>query len=310
MRITIKNIALNFLVFLFCATLNAQIISAFKQKGKWGFKKGESILIESQYDTTFGFDQTNSIALVGNLNPDKKIINPLTKEVKIEYRYFYINSQNQKIHIKRSNTDSVVEVNINKHIPALYLNNNHAFIALVNGKKHLVTKKGATVIRNGYDNLNFTKIPCFYTVETKDVKTGHNYIGLLDEKGNYIIQQAYSKISINPYDSLIFCCTAGIKFNGSDDVYNYKGDKIHTSAKHIQYVSKNYAVYRLFESENSYVINDIANGKERPLKAEWVYYLQHDRLVILDGDWYFYDMKTDKRFPIDKRLIKYYNLDE
>jgi hypothetical protein len=119
----------------------------------------------------------------------------------------------------------------------------------------------------------------------------------------------YSGISLNAIDSLFICCTSGVKYNGSDDVYNFKGNKVHSSARHIQYCGKSYAVYRLFESENSYVIFDIKNNKERSLKAEWVYYLKNDKLVLLDGDWYFYDMKTDKRFPIDKKIIKYYHLD-
>lgn len=288
----------------------AQSISEFKLKNKWGFKKGESIIIEPQYDTTFGFDQTNSVALVGNINPNKKSINPLTKEVKLEWNYFYITNSNKKVYIKHSDNDSTYEVSIAKQIPALYLNNNPSFVAMVKEKKYLLRKKGGTIQTSAFDHIHFTKVPDIYMVETKDPKNGQTYFGLIDTEGKFVVQQVYSKIRLNSYDSLLICCTAGVKYNGSDDVYNYKGQKVHSSPKHIQYCGKNYAVYKLFESENAYIIYDITNSKEHPLKAEWVYYLKNDNLVLLDGDWYFYDMKTAKRFPIDKKLITYFNLDE
>lgn len=289
---------------------NSQSITSFKTNNKWGFKKGESIIIDPQYDTTFGFDQTNTICLVGKINASKRSINPLTKEIKVEYIYNYINSKNEKIYIKKSNTDSVCEITLTKQSPSYYLNNNKAFAATVGGKKYLVTKKGKTLIYTAYDNIVFTKVPDFYITETKEIKNNQTFVGLLDANGNYVIQQAYSKISINPFDSMIYCCTAGIKFNGSDDIYNFKGNKIHSSAKHIQCTGKKHIIYKLYDSENTFIIFDIETGKEKSLKAEWLYYLKNEMLVILDGEWYFYDMKTDKRFPIDKKLIKYYNLND
>lgn len=290
--------------------LNSQNITSFKQNGKWGFKKGEAVLIEAQYDTTFGFDPTNKICLVGKVNASKRSINPLTKELKIEYTYSYINPKNEKIYIVKSNTDSTNEVSITKQTPAAYLNKNHAFAANVGGKKYLISKNGKTLINAAYDNINFTKVPNFYITETKDTKSGQTYIGLLEESGSYLIQPFYSKVSINSADSVIYCCTAGVKYNGSDDVYNYKGNKIHSSAKHIHTASKKHIVYKLFESENSFIVHDLHSGKEKPLNAEWIYYLKNEFLVILDGEWYFYDMNTEKRYPLDKKLIKYFKLDE
>lgn len=288
----------------------AQSLTAFKQNKKWGFKKGESIVIESQYDSTYGFDQSGQIALVGNINLNKKSINPLTKEIKYEWNFFYITHKNEKVYVKKSETDSTTDITVSKQTPQLYLHDKNSFAATVNGKKYLVSKKGHTIIQAAYDNIIFTKVPGFYSVETKDPKNGQTLVGIVNDKGEYVIQQQYSKISINTYDSVIYCCTAGIKFNGSDDAYNYKGTKIHTSAKHIHAMGKNFVIYRLFESENAYVSHDLSTGKEKTLKVEWLYYLKNDRLVILDDDWFFYDLKTDKRFPIDGRLVKYYKLDE
>lgn len=298
-----------FMIFTLVET-QSQSIAAFKRNGKWGFKKGESTVIEPQYDTVFGFDQTNTLCLAGKINAAKRSINPLTKQIKIEYNYFYINPKNEKLFVRTSGTDSTTEVMLTKQIVNQYLNNNTAFVAMVGNKKFLVSKKGGTISTQTYDNINFTKNPGFYTTENKDLKNNQVYVGLIDAGGKQIIPAVYSKISINTSDSLIYCCTAGVKFNGSDDVYNYGGGKVHSSSKHIHTVSKKHVIYKLFESENSYLLFDMVSGKEKQLKAEWVYYLKNETLVIFDGDWYFYDLKTDKRFPLDKKLIKYYNLND
>ena len=132
----------------------------------------------------------------------------------------------------------------------------------------------------------------------------------MDGNARSLIGPTYSKISFNIYDSVIYCCTAGSKFNGMDDIYNYKGEKIHSSNKHIQCAGKNYAIYRLFESENAYIIYDLKEKKEKEVKAEYIYYLKNDNVALLDDDWFFYDLKTEKRIPMDKTLIKYMKLDE
>lgn len=290
--------------------IKSQTISSFKQNGKWGFKQSQSVIIEPQYDTVFGFDQTNKICLVGKINPAKRSVNPLTKQIKIEFTYYYINPENNKLFIRTSGTDSTNEVMVNRQTVSQYHNNNPAFVAMTGNKKFLVSKNGGTISTHEFDNIQFTRLPSFYTTETKDLKNNQTYIGLIDNNGKQIIPPVYSKISINTSDSIIFCCTAGVKFNGSDDVYNYGGGKEHSSSKHIQFASKKHVIYKLFESENSYLIFDRVSGKEKPLAAEWIYYLKNEYVAILDGDWYFYNLNNDKRYPMDKKLIKFYHLDE
>jgi hypothetical protein len=293
-------------VFAFaCLFSNAQTLSAFKVGTKWGFKKGEAVVIEPQYDSVFGFDQTNQICLVGNEDAAKRSINSLTKQVRREYTFIYINTKNQKLYFKAPMAlDSSCVVTVNKQTGSLYLNNSQIFVAAINGKKILTTKKGVQISSGSYDNINFTKVPGFYAFEISSLW------GLMDETAKQIIAPTYSKISFNVYDSVIYCCTAGSKFNGNDDIYNYKGEKTHTSSKHIQCAGKNYAVYRLFESENEFVIFDLKEKKEKHVKAEYIYYLKNDTVALLDDDWFLYDLKTDKRTPLDKKIIKYLKLDE
>jgi hypothetical protein len=290
------------------ACVFSQTISAYKSQGKWGFKKGETTIIDPQYDSVFGFDPKGKICLVGNIDPLKRSVNSLTKEVKIAYAFRYINDKNERLYFKAPNgLDSTSEATPTKYAGALYKTDGDLIIACVSGKKILATKKGKQISRDGYDNIIYTKVPGFLLCENK---SGRSLFGLMTTEAEIIIPPVYSKISFNTDDSLIYCCTAGSKFNGMDDIYDYKGKKIHSSNKHIQGVSKNYYIYKLYASENSFIVYDVKENKERNLKAEYIYYLKDDKAALLDDDWFFYDLKTDKRTPMDKSLIKYMKLDE
>ncbi len=283
----------------------SQSISTFKTGNKWGFKQGQTVIIEPQYDSVYGFDQTNQICLVGTIDPLKRSVNSLTKQVRIGYTFNYINAKNQKLYFKaQQGLDSTSSVDVNKQSATLYFGKTDVFVAAFSGKKMLWSKKGKPLSSVKHDNINFTKVPGFYTFEESTVW------GLMDETGKTIIGPTYSKISFNVYDSVIYCCTAGSKFNGMDDVYNYKGEKIHSSGKHIQCSGKNYVIYRLYDSENAFIIHDLKTNTEKHLKADFIYYLKEDKIAMLSDEWYFYDLKSDKKVPLDKTLIKYMKLDD
>jgi hypothetical protein len=288
----------------------SQSISSFKSENKWGFKQGDKTLIEPQYDTVFDFDITDRIALVGKLNTFKRSAS-LTKEIRKEYIYNYITPQNTKIYITLAELkEPVCDFIISKNPTSQYISGKNYFMANYSGKKVLFNKNGKQITDRSFDNVNFTKVDSFFTVETKDPVSGHSFVGLINWQGKQILPLNYSKISFNTFDTLIYTCTAGIRFNGSDDVYNYKGERLHVHTKHIQCASKNFTIFKLFESENSYIILDNKTGKEKSIKAEWIYYLKNDTIVLLDDDWFFYDLKTEKKAPFDKKLIKYLHLDE
>ncbi len=283
----------------------SQTITSFKSQNKWGFKQGQTIIIEPQYDSVFGFDATGQICLAGNIDPLKRSINSLTKQVRIGYTFNYINQKNQKLYFKTQlGLDSTCNIDVTKQSSSLYLSSSDIFVAAFSGKKMLWSKKGKQISDAKHDNINFTKVTGFYVFEESAVW------GLMDESGKELIGPTYSKISFNTNDSLIYCCTAGSKFNGMDDVYNYKGEKIHSSNKHIQCAGKNYVIYRLYASENSFIIHDMKANTEKNLTAEFVYYLKDNKIAMLDNDWFFYDLKSDKRTPLDKTLIKYMKLDD
>lgn len=296
------------LITFTCGFAFSQNITAFKSLGKWGFKKGETVIIQPEYDSIFGFDPEGKICLVGNIDPLKRSVNSLTKEVKIAYTFRYINEKNERLYFKAPFAlDSTSEATPTKYCGALYQTEGNLIIACVSGKKILATKKGKQISKEGYDNIIYSKVRGLLLFE---IKNGRSLFGLMNNNAEQIIPPLYSKISFNTYDSLIYCCTAGSKSNGMDDVYNYKGEKVHSSNKHIQCAGKNYAIYRLFDSEKAYIIHDLKEKKEKEIKAEYIYYLKNDIIALLDEDWFFYDLKTDKKTPLDKKLIKYLKLDE
>jgi hypothetical protein len=309
-KIVVRSLFFLFLIgndFVF-----SQRLTSFRgDNSKWGFKQGEAVIIEPQYDTTFGFDATQQVAMVANLNPKKNFINPLTKEIKKVYDFYYINPENRKVQLTVSAAPlPITEFQNQQRLAKEYLLASNYFKINQDNKIYLFSKTGKQITQSGYDNIQFTKCPVFFVTETKD-KTGQTFVGLIDENEKQIIPPTYSKIKINMYDSLIICCTAGVKFNGADDVYNYKGDKLETSAHHVDYAFKEAVVYKLFEPKVSYLIHENEGNKIKPLAADRLYYLKNQNIVMKQGDnYYFYDFKTEKKTPFDKKLYLEYNLNE
>jgi hypothetical protein len=286
----------------------SQTLSAFRSDNKWGYKNGDAVIIESQYDTALAFDQTSRIAMVGKAFSKRSLS---ANTFKKEFTYSFINKKNQKIYIHPTDApDSICEFSLNKNMVADYMSNKELFAVNYAGKKFLLTKDGKQV-SGAVDNFHATSVPHFFAYEVKE-KSGLGLWGLIDETGKHIIPVSYSKITINPRDSLIICCTAGIKSNGSDEIYNFSGERKFSSPRHIDYAYRNYAVYKLHEPEISYIIQDSNDKKERSLKANWAYYLPTGIMVYKQGKdhYYFYNLKDDKKVPFDGRLYWILNLNE
>ncbi len=294
-----------------CIAFSQHIIAFRGENRKWGFKQGEAIVIEPQYDTTFGFDATQQVALVANLNAKKNFINPLTKEVKKIYDFSYINPENKKIVLNTpTGALPITDFANQQRFAKEYLLASSFFKIMHDNKVYLFNKTGKQITHSGYDNIQFTKCPVFFVVETKD-KTGQTFLSLIDENEKAITPAIYSKIQINMYDSLIICCTAGAKYNGSDDVYNYKGVKQASSARHVDYAFRDCMIFKLYEPKISYVILEHKTKKETAVEADRLYYLKDENIVMKQGEnYYFYNFKTEKKTPFDKKLYLYYNLNE
>jgi hypothetical protein len=291
-----------------CSISYSQLLTAYRSDNKWGYKNGESIVIASQYDTALAFDQSNRIAVIGKALTKRSLSSTTTKK---EFTYSLINSRNQKLYIHPfDGPDSICEFSLTKNMIADYMSAKELFAVGYAGKKFLFNKSGKQV-SGAVDNLHNTNIPTLFTYEIKE-KTGQSYWGLIDENGKQIIPAAYSRIVINPKDSIIVCCTAGLKTNGSDDLFSFSGQRKSSSARHIDYAYRNFTIYKLHEPEISYIIQNNTEKKETALKANWAYYLPTGIMIFRQGKdhYFFYKLKEDKKIPFDGRLYWLSNLDE
>jgi len=291
----------------------AQNITSYRDDTKkWGFKKDGQVFIEAQYDSVFGFDPTQKIALVSNLNPKKNFINPLTRELKKAYDYFYITTDNKKICLHMGDK-TVTEFPNQQKLQKEYHQDLNFFQVFYDGKFYLMNKNGTQVTATGFEHIYFTPEPAFFITETKD-KNGQTYLGLINGLGKIIIQSTYSGITVNTKDSLIICCTAGIKYNGSDDVYNYKGEKVTSNGRHIDYATKSYIMFKIYDPVIAYIIHlnqQESEEKEKTIKCDKVHYLEGDEIAIKQGkDWYLYNVKSDKKANFDPKSYPAININE
>jgi hypothetical protein len=302
-------------IFILCAcvlcnSFFSQSISAYKTDHKWGYKNGESVVIDAQFDTALAFDQTNRIAAVGKTTVKRSLS---SHDLKKEFSYSFINSANKKIYIHPTDApDSICEFSMTKNMLANYMSGHDVFWVGYAGKKYLLTKNGKQ-ISGPLDNIYFTPVPNFFMTEYKE-NTGMVFHGIIDDQGKQIIPPSYSRIVIDAKDSIIIGCTAGIKTGGFDDLFNFAGDKKFSSHRHIDHAYKNVIVYKLHEPEVSYIVQDLSDKdkKERPLKASWAYYLPNGVMVYLQGKdhYFFYKLKEDKKIPFDGRLYWFFHLTE
>jgi hypothetical protein len=303
----VNTFKLIFLLFVLNFCSFAQPVTEFKSGTKFGFKRGETIIIEAQYDTTFGFDPENKVALVGKTVYKRNA----PRNAPREYLFNYINTRNRKLYIRPAGrTDSVNNFTASADVITQYYANADHFAVIHNGKKYLVNKDFKQLTFAALDKIHFTYAPSFFICESKD-KDGMSFFGVITGKGETIAQGVYSRITFNTYDSLIICCTAGIKFNGADDVFSYSGKKIYTSNKHIDHAYKNYRVYKLYHPEVSYLIED-STMRQWPLKATRAWYLHKNVMVYRSKDekWFFYDLRTEKKVHLDGKLYWLNNLED
>lgn len=301
---------ISFFILVFIAlSSHPQSLAIFKaENNKYGYKKNDAVAIEAQYDTALAFDCSGRIAAIGKASLKRALG---TAGFKKEFSYSFITSKNRKIYIRPTDApDSICEFSMNKNQLLPYLSDKHVFTVYYAGKKYALNKNGKQ-ITGPIDNLYYTSVPNFFLCEHKE-KTGQSFLSLIDEEGKQIIPPAYSRILVNKTDSIIICCTAGVKISGADDWYNFAGERKVTSARHLDYVYKNYTIYKLHEPEVSYIIQDNSDKLEKPLKANWAYYLPGGIMVYRQGHdkYFFYNLKSDKKIPFDGRIYWFLNLIE
>jgi len=265
-----------------------------REKNKWGIKEDEKWIIPANYDTIFNFDDEGKVCLA--CFRVKKI--STNKFIKINSYTFYCNyltKENKKLQIKTSENDTCTVFGLNKNTVEQYRENPEAFTVSSNNKKYLVDKNLKQLTFKPYHNIKRSIDPNFYNIEVSE-ENNVVYAGLIDKNEKEIIPHQFSSIKINPVDSLIYGCRAGLVDNYYDDVFDYSGKKIESYHKHVELPVKNYIIHKVYEPKESYLIYNIKSKQELPLKADEVHFYEQDQLLIrIKNDWYVYDLLTNTK---------------
>lgn len=301
---------MKYLVFFISITIFqvtfSQDLLPFSQNKKWGFIKHDQVIIPAQYDTVFGFDYKNQIALVANQNAFLTETNPLTGEEAIVFDYYFINANNQKIKILPNHyPDSIDVFPDQQELIYSYKDNGSVFKILFQKKIYLISKSGHQ-LSSGYDNIYPFKNLTLYVIENYTEKQSEQLRvkGLIDTLGNIIIPNKYSSIKYNEEDSLIYACTSSVVSRGNDDMYLINGKLIHSDKRHIEFASKKVMVYHEFQPTSLLVFENQEEQKNKEIEGEKFYSLKHNKaLVISQENWYIVDLLTFKKTKIDRNEL-------
>ena len=268
---------------------------SFKENLKWGMKENESVIIPAIYDTIFNFDSTGQVCMacykVKSASASKFI-----KVMTTTYVCRYLNKKNEKLVIKNLNNDTSSVFAYTKHALKQYMGNSPFFVVSTKDKKkNLLSKSFKQLTFNGYYDINPSPEPGFYL--THFMNDGDIILaGLINEKEEEIISNNYSTIKMNISDSLIIACSAGVRINADDEVFNYKGKKLLGTFRHLDFATKNYLIHKIFEPKEYYVFYNIATREEKTITADELKLLEHDTILIRQkSDWYVYDLKTNQK---------------
>ena len=275
----------------------------FRENAHWGIKDGEQIIIAPKYDTIFNFDSTNTVCFaclkVRVVNPNKFIKTP-----SLSFNCHYLNKKAERLVVKQFEADTCSIFALHKHTVAQYLNNNNYMSVSVKNHKHLVYKDFTQITNKGYEEINFSSNPDFLIAE---IRTEGNVIlsGLINKKEEEIIPIVFSRVKVNSRDSLIIACTTGQGNNSEDDVFNYEGKKIAAYRKHVELATKEYIIHKIFTPKEYLIVLNLKTKEEKVEYAQEVYLGKGDDLLMMnEGHWFYYNLKTAKKTPYDTKHKK------
>ncbi len=287
-----------FLLLVFSQELISQTVP-FKENLKWGIKENEKVIIKPIYDTIFNFDATEKVCLAcfkaKALSPNRFI-----KTYTINYSCNYLNKQGQRVKIKTDEADTCSVFALGKTTVKQYTENSKYFIVSSKNKKYLAAKDFSQPIVKGYNEIYLSPEPKFIITEIKS-EGNIIYTGLINFNEEIVVPYRYSGIKINPKDSLIIACSAGVGNNGDDDIYDYTGKKLVSYKRHTDMATKNFVIYKIFEPKEYYILLNPKTKEETTFTADEILPFERDQILMrIKNDWFAFDLTTKKKSPYKK----------
>lgn len=275
--------------FIFLPALLFSQATVFNEGGKWGLKNNERVVAKAVYDSVVNFEPggKNCLACYKTMGASaNKFIKVYTKT----YLCNYLNADGKRLAVKVEGNDTCSVFSLTKNTVIQFIENPDYFVVGVKNKKHLIDRNFKQITFRGYYDINFCADPNFLV--TKISNDGVTvYTGLLNFKEEQIIPYQYSEIKINPIDSLIIGCSAGIRTSTEDDVFDYTGKKIGVYRKHVDMATKNFVIHKLFEPKEYYIVYNIQTKEEKNLNADEIRVHKNDELMIrIKNNWFIYNM--------------------
>lgn len=216
----------------------------------------------------------------------------------VTYACNYLNKKNERLIIKNENADTCSVFSLGKSTLKQFRQNSPVFVAATKGKKHLIGKNFKQLSFKGYYDINLSADPGFYV--TQFMSEGDVlFTGLVNTREDEVIPYQYSSVKVNPNDSVIIACSAGVRNNASDDVFKYDGKKRESSFRHIDMATKNFLIHQIFEPKEYFIIYNIKTKEEKNLNVDEVQFYDHDNILVrIKHDWFIYDMVTNQKKPL------------
>jgi hypothetical protein len=278
--------------FMLTSTLLAQ---PYKENNKWGIRENETVIIPAVYDTVFDFDATGQVCLAC-FKTKGTTANKFIKIFTTTYACNYLNKKNERLKI-RNGRDTCTVFSLGKQTINQYSDLLPTFVVSAKGKKNLVSKNFKQLTRRGYHEISTSAVPEFY-IAREEAESEIVFTGVINAAEDEIVPYQYSGIVFNTSDSLIIACSAGVRPNADDDIYNYSGKRIESYHRHVELATRNFIVHKLFEPKEHYVIYNIKSREEINLAADEVLHSNHDEILVrIKNDWYLYDLNTNTKKP-------------
>lgn len=270
---------------------------------KWGYTINNVVVIKAQYDTAFAFDKSGRIALVGNKNPLRVVINPLTGEEAATIDYYFITKNNIRLKLKNSpQSDSISVFPDQQELKLNYINDLNTFKIVYNNKVWLFHKNGKQ-LSEGFDDIFQSSLNRFYITETY-TEWDHEIVrsrGLIDTTGKTLVKCEKKHIRFNPEDSIIYCCSAIFNKKLSDEVLDYKGNILYENKHHIEFAAAGTYVYKLYEPEEVYMIESPSKKDLYGIAGEHLYYLKQNKILVVNKEaWTLVNLQTGKKQKVSK----------
>lgn len=268
----------------------------YRENGKWGIKQteGDLVIIRPVYDTIFSFDSTGQVCLAC-YKTKAASANKFVKVTTTTYACNYLNKKNERLVIRNTKNDTFSVFSLSKSVLKAYNNNQPYFTVSVKGKKNLVYKNFQQITFKGYHEVAYANDKKFF--QTSVINEGDIVLaGLANEREEDIIPHQYSTVKINTNDSLIVACSAGVRFNAEDEVFDYSGKKITGTIRHIDMATKHFLIHKIFEPREYYVFYNLTTKEEKIVNADEIKFYDHDLILIHQkNDWYIYNLNTNTK---------------